>query len=85
MGRPDSNRVIEAIVYTVKVLLIIMFASQDPPEGSKRKTLFAEQDMSKLRVIQSENDTIARKYLMSVGAASVAEAVTYPLDLTKTR
>ncbi len=41
--------------------------------------------MSKLRVIKSENDTVGRKYLMSVGAASVAEAVTYPLDLTKTR
>ena len=29
--------------------------------------------------------SIAKKYAMSVMAASVAEFVTYPLDLTKTR
>ena len=28
---------------------------------------------------------LSRKYMMSVAAASVAETVTYPLDLTKTR
>lgn len=52
---------------------------------AKRKRLHAEHDIGKLRVIQSENDTTVRKYAMSVGAASIAEAVTYPLDLTKTR
>ena len=45
--------------------------------------------MAKLKVLQSENgqvgDTIAMKYAMSVAAAGVAETVTYPLDLTKTR
>ena len=35
--------------------------------------------------MQSENDSKAAKYAMSVGAASIAETVTYPLDLTKTR
>lgn len=44
--------------------------------------LYAEQDIGKLAVIQS-NDTVARKYCMCVAAASVAEATTYPLDLTK--
>ena len=31
------------------------------------------------------HDTIGKKYAMSVAAAAVAETVTYPLDLTKTR
>lgn len=53
--------------------------------------LHAEHDIAKLRVLQSPdagsglNDTMAKKYAMSVMAASVAETVTYPLDLTKTR
>ena len=34
---------------------------------------------------ETNNDTMAKKYAMSVMAASVAETVTYPLDLTKTR
>ena len=46
--------------------------------------LHAERDISKLRVMQS-NDSKPAKYAMSVGAASIAETVTYPLDLTKTR
>lgn len=50
----------------------------------KKKKLYAEEDISKLAVIKS-NDTIARKYMMCVAAASVAEGTTYPLDLTKTR
>ncbi len=33
----------------------------------------------------AEGDSMAAKYAMSVGAATIAEAVTYPLDLTKTR
>jgi len=53
-------------------------------EREKKKKLYAEEDISKLAVIKS-NDTIARKYIMCVAAASVAESVTYPLDLTKTR
>ena len=53
-------------------------------EKEKKKKLYAEEDISKLAVIKS-NDTIARKYIMCVAAASVAESVTYPLDLTKTR
>jgi len=52
--------------------------------SGEKKKLFAEEDISKLHVIQS-NDTVGRKYLMCVAAASVAEATTYPLDLTKTR
>lgn len=52
--------------------------------GAEKKKLFAEDDISKLAVIKS-NDTIGRKYLMCVAAASVAELTTYPLDLTKTR
>jgi len=52
--------------------------------GSDQKKLYAEEDISKLRVIKS-SDTIGMKYLMCVAAASVAEASTYPLDLTKTR
>jgi len=52
--------------------------------AQEKKTLYAEEDISKLAVIKS-NDTIARKYMMCVAAASVAEGVTYPLDLTKTR
>jgi solute carrier family 25 uncoupling protein 27 len=50
--------------------------------------LHAEHDIGKLRVLQSaphSHDTMAKKYAMSVMAASVAELVTYPLDLTKTR
>ena len=52
--------------------------------------LHAEHDIAKLRVLQSSgagngHDTMAKKYAMSVMAASVAETVTYPLDLTKTR
>ena len=53
--------------------------------------LHAEHDIAKLKVLQSPdtgsglNDTMAKKYAMSVMAASVAEAFTYPLDLTKTR
>ena len=53
--------------------------------------LHAEHDIAKLKVLQSPdtgfwlNDTISKKYAMSVMAASVAETVTYPLDLTKTR
>ena len=46
--------------------------------------LHAERDIGKLRVIQSD-ESIAKKYLMSVAAACIAETVTYPLDLTKTR
>lgn len=59
----------------------------DPPSKDKKpaKKLYAEEDISKLRVMKSENDTIAKKYAMSVAAAAVAEVVTYPLDLTKTR
>ena len=34
---------------------------------------------------QSQTDSKPAKYAMSVGAASIAETVTYPLDLTKTR
>eukprot|EP00092_Neocalanus_flemingeri_P064447 GFUD01078206.1.p1 GENE.GFUD01078206.1~~GFUD01078206.1.p1 ORF type:complete len:337 (+),score=82.13 GFUD01078206.1:252-1262(+) len=50
----------------------------------EKKKLYAEEDISKLAVIKS-NDTIAMKYMMCVAAASVAEGATYPLDLTKTR
>ena len=46
--------------------------------------LHAERDIGKLRVIQSD-ESIAKKYVMSVAAACIAETVTYPLDLTKTR
>jgi hypothetical protein len=53
-------------------------------ETKRKKKLYAEEDISKLSVIKS-NDTIARKYMMCVAAASVAEGITYPLDLTKTR
>ena len=49
-----------------------------------KKLPYAEEDFSKLSAIKS-NDTIIRKYMMCVAAASVAEGVTYPLDLTKTR
>jgi len=56
----------------------------------KKGPLYAEHDIGKLKVLQcpdgaSSNDSIAKKYAMSVMAASVAEFVTYPLDLTKTR
>ena len=52
--------------------------------------LHAEHDIGKLKVLQStgvgnNHDTMTKKYVMSVMAASVAETVTYPLDLTKTR
>jgi len=50
----------------------------------ERTKLHAEEDIAKLAVIKS-NDTVAKKYLMCVAAASVAEATTYPLDLCKTR
>eukprot|EP00092_Neocalanus_flemingeri_P033354 GFUD01036269.1.p1 GENE.GFUD01036269.1~~GFUD01036269.1.p1 ORF type:complete len:338 (+),score=79.18 GFUD01036269.1:209-1222(+) len=53
-------------------------------EKENKKKLYAEEDISKLAVIKS-NDTIAMKYMMCVAAASVAEGATYPLDLTKTR
>ena len=56
--------------------------SSKKPEDTA--TLHAEKDISKLRVMQS-NDSKPAKYAMSVGAASIAETVTYPLDLTKTR
>lgn len=58
-----------------------------PPSGkrfAKRRVLHAEEDISKLKVIKTV-DSIPKKYAMSVAAASVAESVTYPLDLTKTR
>lgn len=51
---------------------------------SSKRRLHAEEDISKLKVIQTV-DSIPKKYAMSVAAASVAESVTYPLDLTKTR
>lgn len=54
-------------------------------ELEKKKKLYAEEDISKLAVLRSNNDTVAMKYLMCVCAAGVAEAATYPLDLTKTR
>ena len=42
--------------------------------------------MSKVKVSEVYcHDTIGKKYVMSVAAACVAETVTYPLDLTKTR
>jgi len=53
-------------------------------DGVSGKKLYQEVDISKLAVIKS-NDTMARKYVMCVAAASVAETATYPLDLTKTR
>jgi len=53
-------------------------------EMERKKKLYAEDDITKLAVIKS-NDTIAMKYMMCVAAASVAEGATYPLDLTKTR
>ena len=59
-----------------------------PPADSdkKRTSLHAEKDISKLKVMQlATNESIATKYVMSVGAASIAETCTYPLDLTKTR
>lgn len=53
-------------------------------EKEVKKKLYAEEDIAKLAVLKS-NDTVAMKYLMCVAAASVAETVTYPLDLCKTR
>ena len=38
-------------------------------ETDKKKKLYAEEDISKLAVIKS-NDTIARKYMMCVATAS---------------
>jgi len=52
--------------------------------GTEKTKLYAEEDIAKLAVLKS-NDTVAKKYLMCVAAASVAEATTYPLDLCKTR
>ena len=62
----------------------------DTKTSGLSKGLYAEHDIGKLRVLQSSgagngHDTMAKKYAMSVMAASVAETVTYPLDLTKTR
>lgn len=59
------------------------YLAQD--DKKRRHDLYAERDISKLRILASENDSVSRKYLMSVCAAAIAEAVTYPLDLTKTR
>jgi hypothetical protein len=59
--------------------------NQSTHDNAGTKRLHAEHDITKLRVMQSEGDSMAAKYAMSVGAASIAEAVTYPLDLTKTR
>jgi len=55
-------------------------------DNKKQVALYAEKDISKLKVMAlAETDSRAAKYAMSVGAASIAECVTYPLDLTKTR
>ena len=55
-------------------------------DNKKQVALYAEKDISKLKVMAlAETDSRAAKYAMSVGAASIAEGVTYPLDLTKTR
>ena len=62
-----------------------MSSATDDPLAKKEKRLHAEHDISKLRVIQSQTDSKPAKYAMSVGAASIAETCTYPLDLTKTR
>jgi len=62
-----------------------MSSATTDPEAKKGQRLHAEHDISKLRVIQSQTDSKPAKYAMSVGAASIAETVTYPLDLTKTR
>ena len=60
-------------------------SDEDPDVAKKKGPLYAEHDIGKLKVLQTTNDTMAKKYAMSVMAASVAEFVTYPLDLTKTR
>ena len=60
-------------------------SDEDPDVAEKKGPLYAEHDIGKLKVLQTTNDTMAKKYAMSVMAASVAEFVTYPLDLTKTR
>ena len=60
-------------------------ATSESESAKKKQRLHAEHDISKLRVIQSQTDSKPAKYAMSVGAASIAETVTYPLDLTKTR
>ena len=62
-----------------------MSSATEDPLAKKEKRLHAEHDISKLRVIQSQTDSKPAKYAMSVGAASIAETCTYPLDLTKTR
>ena len=62
-----------------------MSSATDDPLAKKEKRLHAEHDISKLRVIQSQTDSIPAKYTMCVGAASIAETCTYPSDLTKTR
>ena len=52
------------------------------------KKLYQEEDIAKLAVLkagENSHDSVARKYVMCVAAASVAEFATYPLDLTKTR
>ena len=60
-------------------------AEKDLTAKKDKGPLYAEHDIGKLKVLQTTNDTMAKKYAMSVLAASVAEFVTYPLDLTKTR
>jgi hypothetical protein len=52
-----------------------------------RKNLYAEKYISKLSTMKSSMKSIdtIRKYMMCVAAASVAEGVTYTLDLKKTR
>ena len=54
-------------------------------DGKGQKKLYQEEDIAKLAVLRATDTSVARKYVMCVAAASVAEAVTYPLDLTKTR
>ena len=55
-------------------------------DSKAQKKLYQEEDIGKLAVLKAgDNTSVARKYAMCVAAASVAEFVTYPLDLTKTR
>ena len=54
-----------------------------PPGGGKK--LYQEQDIGKLAVLRQSDSSVPTKFAMCVAAASVAECVTYPLDLTKTR
>lgn len=49
------------------------------------KKLYQEQDIGKLAVLRQSDSSVPTKFAMCVAAASVAECVTYPLDLTKTR